>query len=170
MEDTLVSKKPMWRDILEIFVTAFAIYFIINIFFITSTVNQSSMYPTFKDGDFIIATRSYLSGNTFERGDVILFENNDGKVLIKRIVGLPGDKLEIKDGLVYINSRQLKEEYLVDKEYTRPDSELVIHDNCYFVLGDNRGNSIDSRALGEIKGEQIIGKVKLRLFPDTSLF
>ena len=57
MEDTLISKKPMWRDILEIFVTAFAIYFVINIFFITSTVNQSSMYPTLEENQRLILNR-----------------------------------------------------------------------------------------------------------------
>lgn len=168
--DKLKSTKPMWRDILEIIITAFLIYGILSIFFVFSTVNQSSMYPTFEDGNFIVATRSFLSGNTFERGDVVLFKSDDGRIFIKRVIALPGDRLDVQEGKVYINNKELEEDYIDDDILTTPSMSTTIHEDCYFVMGDNRYNSIDSRDFGEVDASRIIGRVRMRIFPNTKVF
>lgn len=168
--DKLKSTKPMWRDILEIIITAFLIYGILSVFFVFSTVNQSSMYPTFEDGNFIVATRSFLSGNTFERGDIVLFKSDDGRVFIKRVIALPGDRLDVQEGKVYINNKEFDEDYIDDDVLTTPSMSTTIHEDCYFVMGDNRYNSIDSRDFGEVDASRIIGRVRMRIFPNTKVF
>lgn len=168
--DKLKSTKPMWRDILEIIITAFLIYGILSVFFVFSTVNQSSMYPTFEDGNFIVATRSFLSGNTFERGDIVLFKSDDGRIFIKRVIALPGDRLDVQEGKVYINNKEFEEDYIDDDVLTTPSMSTTIHEDCYFVMGDNRYNSIDSRDFGEVDASRIVGRVRMRIFPNTKVF
>lgn len=170
IELSTLNKQPFWKDILDVIIPAVIIYLIINLFVITSSVHQTSMYPTFKDGDFIVATRGFLSQNTYSKGDVILFKSDDGRILIKRVIGLPGDTVTIRDGQVYVNNKKLDEPYLETDTITEPEMVTVIHKDCYFVMGDNRYNSLDSRAFGEINVDRIIGQVRLRVFPDAATF
>lgn len=168
--ESLQSKRPIWQDIMEIIISALLLYLLINCFFITSSVNQSSMVPTFNEGDFIIATRGYLNGNKYKHDDVILFLNEDGRVLIKRVIGCPGDTLSIREGNVYLNDEYLNEEYLDEWVLTYPEMEITLDDTSYFVMGDNRSGSMDSRIFGAIDESQIMGIVRLRVFPDTRTF
>ncbi len=91
---------------------------------------------------------------------------------IKRIIGLPGDIIKIENGHVYVNEIMLKEDYLKKDTYTNTPNEgesIVIKDGYYFVLGDNRGASNDSRFLGSISEESLQGKAEFRFFPFDSL-
>lgn len=163
------TKKSFIKDMIETIITALIIFGIIQTFFILSNVNQTSMYPTFKDGDFIIATRGYLQKNTYDYEDIILFKH-ENRVLIKRIIGKPGDKILISNGEVYVNDKILNEEYGAKIEYTFGELELIVPENEYFVLGDNRDNSLDSRNIGTVKQKYILGKVRIRIFPETKIF
>ena len=115
-----------------------------------------SMEPTFTDGQKLYTEAVDLS--ELKRGDIVYFTVSDDTGLIKRIIGLPGEKIEIKDGKLYINDNVLVEEYhATTPEYSR--EPITLKDNEYYVLGDNRNESKDSHNIGPITGDQIIGRV-----------
>ena len=125
-----------------------------------SKVSGSSMYPTYKDGE-------YVSVNSFakiQREDVILLYPDTiiiGDKYIKRVVGIPGDKLIIIDGILYVNGIK-NERYPIIKEPGILKNEITLADNEYFVIGDNVNYSNDSRSIGVIKRSHIIGKVLIQ--------
>lgn len=118
-------------------------------------VQQTSMYPTVKPNDIILSSSLYRFKKDFKRGDIVVFKSpSENKMLIKRIVGLPGEKVEIYDGSIYIDGKLLEEKYFKEKPYTlSPTSEFEIQADELFVLGDNRSpdGSVDSRIFGPIK-------------------
>ena len=137
-------------------------------------VRQSSMEPTFYSGDYIfISKQAYRLLGEPERGDVIVFrtdmkdENNKDKNLIKRIIGLPGDTVEIIGGYVYLNGKLIDEPYLNEQGISGEMDEVTVPDGKLFVMGDNRGVSQDSRdvLVGCVDEQNILGKVFVRLYP-----
>ena len=135
-------------------------------------VDGSSMEPTLHDNDIIVASRNVKD---LERGDIVLFtledrefaQKGDNMERIKRVIGLPGDVVEIDEetSTVYVNGEALEEDYInVGRSHTSDmTGPVTVPDGYYFVLGDNRGNSVDSRhdrnglvALNEIKGKMLI--------------
>lgn len=128
-------------------------------------INGTGMYPLYKNG------QTYLVKNNldFQRGDVIVYRNpktfDDQTYYVKRIIGLPGENVKIQGGKVYINGAVLNEPYLsLDQEtkegyFLKENQEIKISENSYFVLGDNRAHSSDSREWGFLPKESIIGKV-----------
>ncbi len=137
-------------------------------------VRQSSMEPTFYSGDYIfISKQAYRLFGEPERGDVIVFrtdmkdENNKDKNLIKRIIGLPGDTVEIIGGYVYLNGKLIDEPYLNEQGISGEMDEVTVPDGKLFVMGDNRGVSQDSRdvLVGCVDEQNILGKVFVRLYP-----
>ncbi len=124
-------------------------------------VDGVSMEPTYVTGDYILANK--LSG--YERGDVVVFENVN-KILVLRIVGLPGEEVYVHDdGNVYINGEILDEPYLEDRPVyeTLIPPDIILGDDRYYLLGDNRDTSYDSRAFGSIHKKYLIGKIILKL-------
>jgi len=164
-------------EVLKITVVALLIvipirYFIFQPFF----VKGQSMEPNFENGDYLIIDELSYRFNEPQRGEVVVFRypNDPVQRYIKRIVGLPKETVEIKDGKVAVfnqeGSKVLEEsEYLVPASYTAGDSKTVLHDDEYYVLGDNRSVSSDSRRWGPLKKDYIIGKVVLRAWPFTTL-
>ncbi|MDI6602825.1 MAG: signal peptidase I [Patescibacteria group bacterium] len=146
-------------------------YFIFQPFF----VRGQSMEPNFENGDYLIIDEiSYRLRNP-QRGEVIVFKypGNPSYRYIKRIVGLPGEKIEIKDGKVIIfnqkGSQVLDEsEYLSSNIFTPGKIEMSLAENEYFVLGDNRYASADSRRWGALPRDNIIGRVFFRAWPLTT--
>ena len=161
---------------------ALVIFFILNIFISTTTVYNTSMFPTLIEGDRLVLLRT---GNV-EKGDIVSFEsdmtlskddiaslnliqrfmvNEDTKKnLIKRVIAVPGDTVEIKDGVVFVNDEIVDEPYI--NTVTNHDVALTeIPQGHYFMMGDNRYVSLDSRQLGPIEGDRIIGKTVFRFFP-----
>ena len=152
----------------------------IVLFFIRPTiVKQSSMEDTLHENDYMIMYRQAYRNHDPERGDIIIFqsdlideESGKDKLLIKRVIGLPGDKITIIDGQLYINDDAYMEDYLKDG-YTPafeipPEGEsYTVPDNSYFCMGDNRVGSVDSRrsSVGCVSRDLIKGKVVIRLFP-----
>lgn len=126
-----------------------------------ATVKQDSMQPTFDDGNRVLCVKLISDPN---RGDIVIFKTNEGENYIKRIIGLPGETIKIQDGEIYINGKKQKQTYTKDNR-TGGNIECKIPDDEYFVLGDNREVSIDSRDFGTIKREQIKLKVVLSLLP-----
>lgn len=136
-------------------------------------VSGSSMVPNFKDGDFIITNKIATNFYPLHRGEIIIFTSprDDSKVFIKRLIALPQDKIRIQAGKVYLGDRQINEPYLPagtntqTHGYLSEGEEIVVPDNQYFVIGDNRDNSTDSREIGPIRKELIIGQAFLRYWP-----
>lgn len=136
-------------------------------------VKQSSMEPNFHDRDYLFVSKQAYRFNEPQRGDVVVFdsslvdEEGNDKLLIKRIIGLPGEKIDIIDEKVYINDVMLDETYTMDGTTYGNVTDLVIPDGMYFCMGDNRDVSIDSRdpAVGCVDERQLVGRVFFRLFP-----
>lgn len=140
-------------------------------------VNGASMEPTFQDGEYLIVDElSYLLRSP-ERGDVTVFRypQNPSQFFIKRIIGLPGETVIIKDGTVsiqsaaYPNGVTLEEQYLPPLLETMPNKYAVLGADEYFVMGDNRDQSYDSRQWGVLGEKFIVGRTLLRLWPITEV-
>ncbi len=157
------------RELIDLIVLIGAIYALVNLATVRFVVQGSSMEPTFKEAEFLLISRiSYLLGD-LEHGDIIVFHNPDNSAedFIKRVIGLPGDVVEIRDTLVYVNGHLLNEPYI--REACRPiqcvDNVWELGSDDYFVMGDNRNGSHDSRAFGPVKHATIIGEVMIRYWP-----
>ena len=159
-------------EIIKIVVIALLIvipirYFIFQPFF----VKGQSMEPDFQDGDYLIIDEISYRFSDPQRGDVIVFKppSSPSQRYIKRIIGLPEETVEIKEGKVMISkdgdSWFLKESYLSDYVETPGNIEVLLSNNEYFVLGDNRLASFDSRQWGALPEENIIGRVIFRAWP-----
>lgn len=132
-------------------------------------VQGASMEPNFDDGDFLLVDEISYRFKEPERGDVIVFHapTEEKQYYIKRIIGLPGETIVVEDGEVFINGVNLEEEYLPQGMSTRTlqQNEFTLGANQFFVLGDNRIMSFDSRNWGPLDREEIVGVVQLRLWP-----
>ena len=142
-------------------------YFLFQPFF----VNGQSMEPSFQNGDYLIIDELSYRLSDPQRGDVVVFKYpyNPTQKFIKRIIGLPGEKVEVSNGSVIIysedGSQVLSEEYLDSGVSTPGAANVFLDQDEYFVLGDNRPVSSDSRTWGTLPRENIIGKVFLRAWP-----
>lgn len=169
-----LSIKEFFKDALKYLVIIFIILFIITFVFGVTSVVGSSMSPTLKDGEVLILNKFKYRFSDIKREDIISLKYADTKYLIKRVIGLPGEKVEIINNKLYINGIEYVEEYL-SKELNYQDFKLsdlnytVIPDDMYLVLGDNRENSLDSRKIGLIKKEDIEGKIAFRFWPINKL-
>lgn len=119
-------------------------------------VSGKTMNPTYHNGDYLLVDK--LS-NEFNRSDVVVARNpkEQNQFIIKRIIGLPNEKVEIKNGDIFINGRILNEEYIINK--TDGDISITLDSNQYFVLSDNRDANLDSRSFGPVSADNIEGKV-----------
>jgi signal peptidase I len=136
------------------------------------------MVPTLEVGDRVLVNKLSYRLHDVNRGDLVVFERPEGetdqnvKDLIKRVVGLPGDQLVIKDNAVYINGDRLDEGYLPAGTVTKQgrldcvdESPCVIPEDAVWVMGDNREHSFDSRYFGPIEQDTIVGRAFLRIWP-----
>ena len=127
-------------------------------------VKGDSMNPKYKNNDFMFLNKIIYSFKPIRRGEVIVlkYKNND---LIKRIIGLPNDKIKVENGKLYINNKEYYENYINSYTAAYDFDEITLKDNEYFVMGDNRYNSYDSRNFGTITKNNIIGRVEFKIFP-----
>lgn len=134
---------------------------LIRTFIITPVrVDGASMDQTLEDGQILLL---YKLSN-IDYGDIIVLdEEKEGEIIIKRIIGMPKDTVSIKDNTVYVNGEELEEDYAYGE--TSDYEEITLGDDEYFILGDNRPISKDSRYFGPVKEDEIIGKVIFRLWP-----
>ena len=162
--------KEFLKDSFKLILFIIVLLFIMVYVFSITQVVGDSMSPTLVDEEVLFLNKAQYRFFDVKRGDIISLEYADTKYLIKRVIGLPGEKVEIKDNKVYINDELLEEEYL-QNELVYDDFTLqeigyeTIPENMYFVLGDNRENSMDSREIGLVSQEQIQGKVFMRFWP-----
>ena len=163
------KKKNIVKEIIP-YVVIILLVVLLRSFVITPVqVEGASMDPTLEDNE-ILLLKKY--DHNFERFDIIVF-NYNGSRLIKRVVGLPGDYVEYKDNKLYINDKRVKEDFIgTEKTNDFKLEELgfdVIPKGYYFVMGDNRNNSTDSRVIGLVKEDEIYGSTNLSLFPFSEM-
>lgn len=169
--------KEAWGWIRDIGI-AVLIAAILLFFFKPIIIQQESMQPNFYSKDYVIVSKqAYKLFGDMEREDIIVFksslldENEKPKYLIKRIIGLPGDTIEIKDGYVIRNGEIIQEPYVAEQGVSGDMEEVTVEDGKLFVMGDNRYVSQDSRsaAVGQVEQDTVLGKVFLRIFPFDSI-
>lgn len=165
-------------ELLEIAIVAIGAVFLIRTFLIQPfLVSGASMTPTFSDGDYLLVDQVTYRFREPLRGEVVVFRSpTDSSIyFIKRIVGLPGEAVIIKNGAITIENKSNPQGFGLDEEYiprevaTRGNEKFVLDSNNYFLLGDNRSYSFDSRSWGELDRKKIVGLVSLRLWPITEL-
>ena len=144
--------------------------FLIQAFFIPS----SSMESTLQIGDRVLVNKLSYDFHDVNRGDLVVFERPDGndggtRDLIKRVLALPGETIEGRNGTVLVDGRVVDEPYLDDDVATSDFAPVTVGDDQVFVMGDNRGDSSDSRAFGPIEESDIVGRAFLRVWPLTDL-
>ena len=146
-----------------IYLLIFLLVILIRTFIITPVmVNGDSMNPTLEDNDIMILNKINYKLNEIKRFDIVVIKQNNNH-LIKRIIGLPNEKVMYQNNTLYINCKKIEENYKIDDTYNFISEEIP--SNCYFVLGDNRNNSTDSRTFGFVKKEDILGSANLVIFP-----
>jgi len=163
--------KKVLKDGIKAIIIAFLIALIFTTITNPTLVKGTSMLPTIYENDYIMINKVAYLGEDPEHEDIIVFKSDmvddTGKVrnLVKRVIGVPGDIIEITKGNVYRNGKKIIEEYINGE--TNGVLKITIADNKYFVLGDNRENSLDSRskAVGLVEKEKIKGKLFLRFYP-----
>lgn len=142
-------------------------YFVVTVF----RISGESMLPNLEDQSFILVSRASYFFKEPQRFDVIGFSfpgDPKRQKFVKRIIGLPGEKVAIKEGKVFVNEKKLVENYLLG-ETTEPSNNFTLQKNEFFVLGDNRQNSYDSRFFGPLDKRFIVGKATTVVYPFSKL-
>jgi signal peptidase I len=165
--------KSLLTELAQIAVLALVLYVVIQFAVQTVHVIGLSMYPTLDNDNFLIASRLDYRFHEPERGDIIIMRDpfSGTQDFIKRVIALPGERLLIRNARVYIDGRQLDEPYLrdndawtVNKDWGGAEGQVLASDS-YFVMGDNRNKSSDSRFFGTILRSRIEAKAYVRIWP-----
>lgn len=155
------EKKSFFKEN-GIYIILIIIVLIIKLFVVSPIrVNGASMNNTLYDKDIMILDEISYRFNDIKRFDIVVVNTKD-EYLIKRVIGLPGETIKYEDNTLYINGKKVEEKF--DHKETN-DFEAVVPEDKYFVLGDNRTNSTDSRIIGPITKNEIKGKTSLIIFP-----
>jgi len=169
MNEDAINDLIAWMKI--IILTAAIVLLSRQFLFEPVSVHGQSMMPTFEEDDKVILSKI----SSIDNFDMIVFVAPDQKNYIKRVIGVPGDRVEMKDDQLYLNGEPVDEPYLEENrkwaetngypQLTTDFGEFTVPGECYFVLGDNRLNSVDSRMIGFVLEETVIGEVKFRISP-----
>lgn len=170
--------REIWDWIKTFVVVIFIVLIVRTFFFANYMVHGESMMPTIENGERLIINKIGYEFSQPERFDLIVFHANEENDYIKRVIGLPGDHIEFKDDTLYINGEAYEEDYLepfrkqhtsgaFTNDFTLEDvtGYSEIPEGKVFVLGDNRQNSMDSRQIGLITMDEIVGKANVRYWP-----
>lgn len=178
----LVTRRPLGClfEIVETLVLTLIIFFVIQTFVAQPyRVEQRSMERTLEPDQYVLVDKLSPRFDDYSRGDIVVFEPPVAWVqggpqtpFIKRVIGLPGETVEIKDGAVYVDDKRLVEDYVYDLQPTTSPEEparWVVPEGQLFVMGDHRAASADSRSFGPIDRSTIIGRAWLRYWPISTL-
>lgn len=157
--------KSLVRDI----AIALAIVIVVTMFIKPTIVKETSMQPTLYENNYLLVNKQAYRFGDEERGDIIVFHSNleDKELLIKRIIGLPGDVITIDQGKVFLNGTELQEDYTLEGVTPGQLIDFTVPEGQLFVMGDNRRVSIDSRSeeVGCVDEDDVMGKAFVRLYP-----
>lgn len=157
-----MGKITKWLKENIVFLIILTAIIITRIFFFSPIrVNGTSMHPTLQDKEFMILNKISLKQG-INRFDIVVVQENN-KYIIKRVIGLPGESVMYNDSKLYINGKVIEDNY--SKTTTNDFDNVVLGENEYFVMGDNRAVSSDSRIIGPVNIENIKGKTNLIIFP-----
>lgn len=171
-------------EFIQSIVLALSVFVLIYLFVAQpNEVKGSSMYPNFLDKEYLLTEKiSYQFKGDPQRGDVVIFKapaseacSAEGCEYIKRVIGIPGDRVMVENGEVYLNGELLDQSFLPNKvvtdagSYCQEGVEVVVPQNQYLCFGDNRPNSRDGREFGPISRDSIIGKAFLKYWPVSSI-
>jgi signal peptidase I len=176
MRESLKQEGIQW---VKAFALGMVIFVFIRIFFFSNyVVEGESMLPTLEEGNKVVVNKLGYETSDLERFDVVVFHANEKEDFVKRIIGLPGDKIEYREDRLFVNGRKVYEPFLkqyrekaiggyLTGDFSLEDltGEEKVPEGKLFVLGDNRLGSWDSRQFGFISVDQVVGKVNLRYWP-----
>jgi len=168
----LTSWRAIWELLHDLSVAVLFCFFLITFVAQAFRVQGTSMEPVLHDGDRILVNKLVYRYSPIERGDVVVFwyPRDPSVSFIKRVVGRPGDRIEIRAGRLFVNGIEVKEDYLHpafrDSDYHGP---FEVPRGYYFVLGDHRRSSNDSRSWGAVPEKYIYGRAALRFWPLTQM-
>jgi signal peptidase I len=166
-------------EVIEVALVALGAVFLIRTFLVQPfLVSGASMVPNFANGDYLLVDELTYYFRTPERGEVVVFRypNDESTYFIKRIIGLPGDRVEIKEGKISVFNKENPDGIVLNEGKYLPNStqtatrtggqtEFTVEEGKFLVLGDNRSYSFDSRDWGLLKSDEIVGLVRMRLWP-----
>ena len=157
-------RSHLVREIVETALLTAIIFLLVNAATGRFKIDGSSMEPNLHNDEYVIVDKvTYLFGKP-QRGDVVVFYlEGQPKDYIKRVIGLPGETIEVSNGTVFVDGQPLDESYVTPSNVTYPQRQLG--EDEYFVLGDNRGNSSDSRSFGPIHVSNIVGRAWIVYWP-----
>lgn len=162
-----VRKRPAWLtflwEVLQTLIMAIVLYFLIDTVVGRVRVENISMQPTLHEGEFILVNKLAYRLGDFQRGDIVVFHHGPTEDYIKRVIGLPGEKIEVREGDVFVNGEELQEPYIAaPPQY---EGEWVVPDDQIYVLGDNRNQSSDSHHWGYVPAINVVGKAMVVYWP-----
>ncbi len=157
--------KEFIKDSIGYIITFIAMFLFVIYVISFGQVIGPSMKNTLDNGDIVLVSKLNYKFKEPKKDDIIAFNFKGTKFLIKRIIAIPGDKVSINDNKVYLNDKILNEPYIIENTNSSDRDFGILEEDEYFVLGDNRGDSLDSRNFGFIKKSDIIGRVIVKLFP-----
>ena len=162
-----ISWKPFVKDMFQTLLMAVVLFVGINAVSARVRVDGLSMQPTLENDEFILVNKISYRWSAVERGDIIVFHFpiNPEEELIKRVIGLQGDHVVVKNNQVFVNGQQLNEPYI--SQAPMYSGEWVVEENYLFVLGDNRNNSNDSKDWGLLPIENVVGKAAVIYWPPS---
>ena len=160
------KQSHLLREIVETVLLTAAIFLIVNAATGRFRIEGQSMEPNLHDGEYVLIDKVSYRLHPPERGDVVVFARPNERDFIKRVIGVPGDTVEVRGGQVWVNGRALDEPYL-SQAIRSEMAPTPVTSGTYFVMGDNRNNSSDSRAFGAISQDDIVGRAWLVYWPPS---
>lgn len=176
--DRIKHAVAAFFDFLQGIVVVLALLVMVYLFIMSpQEINGASMEPNFHNGEFILTSKVLYKFRAPQRGDVVIFKSPGNKEIdyIKRIIGLPGDTVSLRDNAFYVNDQKVEEPYLAPNtpifgaSYLAEGQSVVVPEGSYFLAGDNRPHSSDSREFGPIAQEDFIGTAIFRYWPFSQM-
>ena len=163
--------RVRWRPVANLALQLAVLAALIAAFFVRlPQVSGLSMEPHIRSGEYVVINTFAYRLGTPRRGDIVAFrhEGDDRGVFIKRVIGVPGDRIRVERGEVYVNGRKLDEPYVLHRD-DRSFSDVVVPGSAVYVLGDNRAESEDSRFFGPVNDDRLIGRAVAGIWPPRML-
>lgn len=165
--EQLNRQRPAWLgflwEVLQTLIMAVVLYFLIDTVVGRVRVENISMQPTLHEGEFILVNKLAYRLGDFQRGDIVVFHHDATEDYIKRVIGIPGDTIEVRNGHVYINAQMLEEEYIAAPP--RYSGTWQVPEDQIYVLGDNRNQSSDSHQWGYVPISSVVGRALVVYWP-----